>query len=60
MIRLFRALVRKDLWLFANDRRAVLMSIVAPIVVVSFFGFVIGGYSGKSQTSRISVAVIDG
>jgi ABC-2 type transport system permease protein len=60
MIRLFRALVRKDLWLFANDRRAVLMSIVAPIVVASFFGFVMGGYSGKSESSRISVAVVDG
>ncbi len=59
MITVFRALIRKDLKLFVNDRRAVLMSVVAPIVVASFFGFVMGGYSGKADTSRIPLAVID-
>jgi ABC-2 type transport system permease protein len=55
----FRALVRRDIRLFLNDRRAVLMSVVAPLVVASFFGFVMGGYSGKPDTSRIPLAVID-
>src|ERR1044072_3259975 len=59
MITVFRALIRKDLKLFVNDRRAVLMSVVAPIVVASFFGFVMGGQSGKVDTSRIPLAVID-
>ena len=43
MLTAFRALVRKDLRLFLTDRRAVLMSVVAPIVVASFFGYVLGG-----------------
>ena len=59
MITVFRALVRKDIRLFLNDRRAVLMSVVAPIVVASFFGFVMGGVGGKPETSRIRVAVVD-
>jgi ABC-2 type transport system permease protein len=59
MLTVFRALVRKDIRLFLNDRRAVLMSVVAPIVVASFFGFVMGGQGGKPQTSRIPLAVID-
>ena len=59
MITAFRALVRKDLRLFFSDRRAVMMSIAAPILIGSFFGFVFGGQSGKSETSRIPVAVID-
>jgi ABC-2 type transport system permease protein len=59
MITVFRALVRRDIRLFLNDRRAVLMSVVAPIVVASFFGFVMGGQSGKPETSAIPVAVID-
>jgi len=59
MMTAFRALVRKDLRLFFSDRRAVMMSIVAPILIGSFFGYVLGGGSGKAETSRIPVAVID-
>ncbi|MDP8982081.1 MAG: ABC transporter permease [Acidobacteriota bacterium] len=54
----FRALVRRDLQLFFSDRRAVLMSFVAPIVIASFFGYIFGGAS-KSDTSRIPVLAID-
>jgi ABC-2 type transport system permease protein len=54
----FRALVRRDLRLFFADRRAVLMSFVAPIVIASFFGYIFGGVS-KSDASRIPVLTID-
>jgi ABC-2 type transport system permease protein len=54
----FRALVRRDLRLFFADRRAVLMSFVAPIVIASFFGYIFGGVS-KSDASRIPVLAID-
>jgi ABC-2 type transport system permease protein len=35
----FLALVRKDLKLFFNDRRAVIVSMLVPIVLASFFGY---------------------
>src|ERR1700692_4878991 len=54
-----RALVRKDLRLFFAARRAVLMSFLAPIVIASFFGYIFGGQSGKSETSRIPILFID-
>ena len=34
----FRALVRKDLVLYFSNRRALVMSILAPIVIAAFFG----------------------
>src|SRR5216684_3240707 len=54
-----RALVRKDLQVFFVDRRAVLMSFAAPIAIASFFGFIFGGQSGKSNVSRIPIQVVD-
>ncbi len=45
----FRALVRKDLQIFFSDRRAVLMSVVAPIVIASFFGYIFGGQGGGAS-----------
>jgi ABC-2 type transport system permease protein len=54
-----RALVRKDLRIFFSDRRAVIMSFVAPIVIASFFGYIFGGLGGKAETSRIPVLVVD-
>ena len=38
---------------------AVVPAVVAPIVVASFFGFVMGGQSGKPETSKIKVAVVN-
>jgi ABC-2 type transport system permease protein len=56
----FRALVRKDLQIFFSDRRAVLMSIVAPIVIASFFGYIFAGQGGgQSEPSRMDILVID-
>jgi ABC-2 type transport system permease protein len=54
-----RALVRKDLRVFFADRRAVLMSFLAPIVIASFFGYIFGGQGGKTENSRIPILVID-
>ncbi len=53
------ALVRKDLKLFFHDRRAVIMSFAAPIVIASFFGFLFQGASGQANQARIPVAVVD-
>ena len=44
-----RALVRRDLRLFFVDRRAVLMSFLAPIVIASFFGYIFGGQGANHQ-----------
>jgi ABC-2 type transport system permease protein len=59
MLTPFLALMRKDLRLFFADRRAVLMSVVAPIVIASFFGYIFGGGAGNTDTSRIPVLVAD-
>jgi ABC-2 type transport system permease protein len=55
----FLALVRKDLKLFFNDRRAVIVSILVPIVLASFFGYLFGGQGGNAETSKVPVLVID-
>ncbi len=54
----FLALMRKDLKLFFADRRAVLMSVVAPIAIASFFGYIFGGGAGNTD-DRISILVAD-
>ncbi|MEP7282397.1 MAG: ABC transporter permease [Rubrivivax sp.] len=53
----FLALVRKDLQQFLANRRALLLSIVAPIVIAAFFGSVFG--SPRAAPSRVAVAVTD-
>ena len=55
----FLALVRKDLKLFFNDRRAVIVSILVTIVLASFFGYLFGGQGGNAETSKVPVLVID-
>ena len=55
----FLALVRKDLKLFFDDRRAVIVSILVPIVLASFFGYLFGGQGGNAETSKVPVLVID-
>ncbi|HLK63304.1 MAG TPA: ABC-2 transporter permease [Bryobacteraceae bacterium] len=55
----YEALVRRDLKLFFRDRRAVLMSFAAPILIGSFFGYLFGGVTGSGDTAKIPVAVID-
>src|SRR6202047_3749287 len=55
----FLALVRKDLKLFFNDRKAVIVGLLVPIVLASFFGYMFGGQSGNAETSKVPVLVID-
>jgi ABC-2 type transport system permease protein len=55
----FLALVRKDLKLFFNDRKAVVVGMVAPIVLASFFGYFFGGQGGNAETGKVPVLVID-
>lgn len=59
MITPLRALVRKDILLFLADPRALIMCVVAPIAIASFFGFALGGAGSRAQPSRISVLVAD-
>jgi ABC-2 type transport system permease protein len=55
----FLALTRKDLKLFFGDRRALLMSMAAPIAIASFFGYIFGGGGGSTEISRIPVLAVD-
>ena len=59
MIIPFLALVRKDLRLFFNDRRAVVVGLLVPIVLASFFGYIFGGQGGKTEMSRMHILAID-
>lgn len=59
MITALRALVRKDLRIFFSDRRAVIMSFVAPIMIGAFFGYIFGGLGGKTEPSKIRILVVD-
>lgn len=54
----FIALVRKDLVLYFSKRRALLISVVAPILIAAFFGTLFDSGSSK-RPSRIPVAVVD-
>jgi ABC-2 type transport system permease protein len=53
----FRALVRKDLILYFSNRRALIMSIAAPIVIAAFFGAIFG--SPGDKPTRIPIAFVD-
>ncbi|HEY8709371.1 MAG TPA: ABC transporter permease [Burkholderiaceae bacterium] len=53
----FIALVRKDLVLYFSNRRAVIMSIAAPILIAAFFGSLFGG--NDSKPANIPVAITD-
>ena len=55
----FLALVRKDLYLHFSNRRAVLMSIIAPILIAAFFGSLFGSKSGGSKANPVPIAISD-
>jgi len=52
------AILRKDLLLFFGDRRAVVVTMVTPIAIAAFFGFIFSG-SGSSEQARIEVRAAD-
>jgi ABC-2 type transport system permease protein len=51
----FLALVRKDLILFLSDRRRVLVSLVMPVMIGAFLGYLTGGSASKGT---IDVALV--
>src|SRR5262249_19086278 len=42
-----------------NDRRALMMTLAVPLVIASFFGFIMGGQTGKPKGGGITVQVAD-
>jgi ABC-2 type transport system permease protein len=52
------AMVRKDVQLFLADRRAVIMTFLAPIAIASFFGSIFSGDT-SGEPARIPVAIVD-
>lgn len=54
----FRALVAADLRLYFSNRRALLMSLVAPILIASFFGFLFNTGS-SNKTAKVPMVLID-
>ncbi len=53
------ALVRKDLVLYFSNRRALLVTVAAPIAIAAFFGSLFGAGTGSGERSRIPVAIVD-
>jgi len=51
------ALVRKDLILYVNDKRALMLNLLMPIVLAAFFGSLFGG-SGESKTGKIDIGLV--
>ncbi|MBI3367658.1 MAG: ABC transporter permease [Burkholderiales bacterium] len=54
----FLALVRKDLLLYVQNRRALIIGIVAPILIAAFFGSLFGG-PGNNKPANIPIAITD-
>ena len=48
----FRALVRKDVLLFVRDRRAVVFSVLTPILIAAFFGMIMGSLLPQRLRNR--------
>src|SRR4029079_11290234 len=53
------AMVRKDLKVHYSDRRAVIMSFVAPIAIASFLGAITGGSGSSGEPAKIPIAMVD-
>ena len=52
------ALVRKDLILYFSNRRAVLVTVAAPIAIAAFFGTLFGNSNDKGP-SQVPIAIVD-
>lgn len=55
----FIAIVRKDLLLHVGNRRALIITLLIPIVIASFFGGMFGGQSGKTKATGVSVQIVN-
>src|SRR5512135_309704 len=51
------ALARADIVMYLSNRRALLVTLAAPILIAAFFGAVLGGPARKP--SRVPIAVVD-
>ncbi|HEY0588656.1 MAG TPA: ABC transporter permease [Pseudoduganella sp.] len=51
------AMIRKDLILYLNDKRALMLNLLMPIVLAAFFGSLFGG-SGGGNTSKIEIGLV--
>src|SRR5476649_701973 len=51
------ALIRKDLILYRDNRRALMLNLVMPILLAAFFGSMFGG-SGASAPGKIDVGLV--
>ncbi len=56
----FYALLRKDLRLYFSNRRAMLMSLAAPIVIGAFFGYLFNPQQQKVTQVSVALADLDG
>lgn len=52
------AMIRKDLQVFLTDRRALIMGLLAPIAIASFFGSIFSGVTDGAR-AKIPVAIVD-
>ena len=52
------ALIRKDLILYFSNRRALLITVAAPIAIAAFFGSLFGG-SKDTERAKVPIAIID-
>ncbi len=52
------ALIRKDLVLYFSNRRALLVTVAAPIAIAAFFGSLFGN-SGDKTPSKVPIAIVD-
>jgi ABC-2 type transport system permease protein len=52
------ALIRKDLILFVQDRRALLLSLAMPILLGAFFGYIFGGSGRSGDNAKIEISVV--
>ncbi len=51
------AMIRKDLILYLNDKRALMLNLLMPIVLAAFFGSLFGG-SGSGNNSKIEIGMV--
>jgi len=51
------AMIRKDLILYLNDKRALMLNLLMPIVLAAFFGSLFGG-AGGSNNSKIEIGLV--
>ncbi|MBI3713696.1 MAG: ABC transporter permease [Burkholderiales bacterium] len=50
------ALIRNDVILFLQDKRALMLTLLMPIFLAGFFGYIFGG-SGTKEMSKIEIAL---